>query len=435
LTRRKVLISVLAASLLAAGILVALNLSGGPLGEDSGYGGNDSGAGAYSRSALGFLLLHDILREAGFKVERRLPSQGIPTGASEAVVITRPEWLLRGDHDLGDLGRPGRLLIVLPKWDSLPDPAHRGWVGEMAPDGGGRAQGAVAFIFGGQATRRRLPEVVWADPGKPFPRNSLGVAPAFGAGAPVQLLQGGGLTPLISNEDGILLAEFALPSGKKAWILSDPDALSNLGLLLGDNLGLAMALFGEWAKGDPRPTIVFHDPATEAAAPARPEGLDLLRFLNLPNLIVAILTLLASLLLAFFGMHRFWPEGEPKPGVAFGKLGLIRNSARLIATTGREREIFLKWLSLSLEGLGRLLHAPRGVLGDRGELLAFLDHSLPRVIPGAILPSSLWAQATGMAGTAPPQRLIQCALEFYRWKETLESEPGTLRKDNPRPAR
>lgn len=430
--RKKAILTIGIAGGLVAVFLVFMTLGDG-IPED-GYGPVDPGPGSDSRSALGFLLFHDTLKEAGWKVLRRRTADGFPTGKDEALIVTRSSRFLSEENNPDDLGKPGRALVILPKFQAVEDTSHKGWVKDVSSDNGITAYRVLLFLLGDEKKDLgSTPTIVEGPLSEPFTQDILGIRPDLGD-KPAQLIRSNRMTPLVATSDGILLGELTLPGGKKAWVLSDPDILNNQGLLKGQNLEFAMALVENWALGGPKPTIVFYDPDVPGGSGTQDRQKEVPLRLRLPNILVALLALVAALLLAFFGLHRYWPEENPSDRVAFGKLGLIRNSARLITGTGREREIFLKWAAFTLDSLGRLLHAPKPVLSDRDGLLSFLDRSLPRMIPGAKLPSALWAEALrlakGAAGAAPRSQMLRCASQLHSWKETLESGPGTLGKDN-----
>jgi hypothetical protein len=151
-------------------------------------------------------------------------------------------------------------------------------------------------------------------------------------------------------------------------------------------------------------------------------------FFAYPRSIIIFLTLLVALLFVFMGLKRFWPipKMEDYP---YGKSKLIINSARLLVRGGHFRELYKRYLFLSLDSVGKLLHAPPGALSDRTKLLAFLDHDqTSRLKP---LPSLMFRQAIGAADSSDPHRLIQYATTFFQWKVELELGSQLSRTNNP----
>ncbi len=71
-----------------------------------------------------------------------------------------------------------------------------------------------------------------------FNANALNLAP--NVRTPTQLVRGDDLQPIVSSERGMLIGELN-ERGRRIWVLSDPDVISNHGLARGGNAALAVA--------------------------------------------------------------------------------------------------------------------------------------------------------------------------------------------------
>jgi hypothetical protein len=211
------------------------------------------------------------------------------------------------------------------------------------------------------------------------------------------------------------------------WILTDPDVLNNYGLLKGDNLKFSLNLIAALTKDNPKRTIVFYEPPGSYQTPNQPR-IDWKKFLKPGNLAIIIISFIVAILLAYFGLHKYWPEETNTEKVKFGKLTLIQNSARLITLSNRKKEIFQKYLDLSVDDLGKLLHVPKTALKDRNELLRILDAG--RIKVSNKKPSELYFEAIKNADALSPSQLLNYAKAFHQMKEELESGSGTFGKHN-----
>ena len=86
--------------------------------------------------------------------------------------------------------------------------------------------------------------------------------------APIQLMHGDRLQPLIGDADGMLLGELT-DRNRKIWVLSDPDVISNHGLARAGNAALAVAMIKRLRSGSG--SVVFdetvHGFISEPASP------------------------------------------------------------------------------------------------------------------------------------------------------------------------
>jgi len=185
--------------------------------------------------------------------------------------------------------------------------------------------------------------------------NSIGISPTLSG--VVQLIQSEEIKPLVGCQDGILLGEIEI-SGRQIWVLSDPDVLSNHGIVRGDNAAFMLTVIDtlrRWNNSDPDALIVFdgvlHGFQEQQASP-------LALLFGFPFVIVTILTCIAALLLVLSGMSRFGAPLVSKPALDFGKANLIGNGARLLDYAGHHSEVLVRYIGMTLHYVASALRAP-----------------------------------------------------------------------------
>src|SRR6202035_5219635 len=144
--------------------------------------------------------------------------------------------------------------------------------------------------------------------------NALGVAPQLDL--MVQMIEDGNLRPIIAGGGQMLVGERA-DRDRRIWILSDPDMLSNHGLLTGRNADFAIGLIN--ALRPPQGGVVFDETVRGYRTPS---ANPLTLMFQFPFVTVTIQILAAAALLLWATMRRF---GVPEPLPALldsGKLGL-----------------------------------------------------------------------------------------------------------------
>ena len=117
--------------------------------------GDTVGPSAYSRSAIGYAGIADVLQKLGVDVVKsRYDSLGKLTSGS-VLVIAEPRPGPATERTIRTLLKADTVLLILPKWTGAPSRKKSGWLGEAALLS--RADAAWVAAFGG-AARRRGPE-------------------------------------------------------------------------------------------------------------------------------------------------------------------------------------------------------------------------------------------------------------------------------------
>lgn len=350
-------------------------------------------SGTYSVSAIGHAGFYDFLKRMGRSVKRGLNSSRIGMIKGNAtLIVAEPPWQALRDPDPYKYFNVKRMLLVLPKWTGSQDEIKPAWLKDIYPVPLSLAQQTLALVTSrGEVFRKNWPET-WT-------HNEMGIEPA-GAGT-IQLIRSSRLVPIIGDESGILLGEYA-DGGRKVWILSDPDLLSNHGLIKGENAALMLKLVDTlrlWENKDNNAPLVFDETNHDKK---KSHGTILNLFLSFPLGMVTLLICLAALLLVWSTAGRFGIPEKMKPELDFGKTKLIDNSARLLDYAGYHGVVFKRYIKMTVNLAAKALHAPkleekalalwldrigkaRGVRESCSEILqdtARLDAANPKNLPG-----------------------------------------------------
>ncbi len=270
--------------------------------------GRNGGAHALSTSATGYSGIVRLARATGRNPQVTRDEHLLNT---KSLVILTPE---KGATDMsGVLAQRGKrpTLVVLPKWDTLVDPLHNGWVHYTGLKPTFEADGVLA-------PADKLTTVRHPSGGRPLRISTdLPQSIRLYAPRPLQTISGRGIVPLITDQDGrIVLAR--LP-GRDLFVLADPDLLSNLGMADATQAKSALELLDSLNYAD-RGSILF-DVTLNGFGHSRSP----LKLLFEPPFLAALQ-----------GVARF---GSPRPrerAIAFGKAALIDNAAMLVRKAGRQ---------------------------------------------------------------------------------------------------
>jgi len=254
--------------------------------------------------------------------------------------------------------RDAPTLFVMPKWATLPDPEHGGWVRRL---GFVPAEDPAAMLAPGVKLR------VW--------RRSSGGAPlvihhdrlrgqGFAAPRPLQVMAGPDLEPLLSDgQGGVVLARVR---DRQVYLLADPDLLDNRGMARAATAAGALAMLDALnVRGSP--DLAFD--LVMNGFDAKPNALRLM--LEPPFLAVTIAVLAALLLAGWQAFARFGPAVPPARAIAFGKAALVDNAAALVRRARAERRLGPRYAALVRELAAERLAAPPGLKDDA--LDAYLD--------------------------------------------------------------
>jgi hypothetical protein len=375
------------------------------------FGGGDSqrnavGPSAFSRSAIGYAGLAELIRRVGIPVVKRRSGDAGSTGPGKLLIVAEPPLSTAEEQGRFAFGRADRVLVILPKWQGHRSTSHSGWIADTALVPTAVADQAIAKSGASGRTARVIRPTLWTT-------NALGIAPQLGL--LVQVIEEGNLRPIVAADGYVLVGEKA-DRDRRIWILSDPDMLSNHGLLTARNAEFAIRLINTLrpAQGE----VIFDESVRGYRAPSA-NALTLM--FQFPFIIVTIQVLAAAALLLWATMTRF---GLPEPVSALldaGKQGLIRNAANLLRYSGHPEIIVANYVHSTIRGAARQLRSPPGL--DWRGLVDWLSRvgasrgvavDLPRLV-----------RRTEDLVTSKPDAaaLVDIARDTHRWKRGILNGP------------
>jgi hypothetical protein len=390
----KLVIGLIVAGLLAFAALVLLLAFGSRIGPI-----HDSRAPALSVSATGFKGLVTLVGH--FRETREISgTQNLATDDLVVVALdpnNRAEDLQR----LLDLRRDRATLIILPKWATMPDPDHRGWVRALGPYAG--PEGAA--LIGGKAEVRVSPHAVAADrfaSGRDFLEGMQIPVPGN-----VQTIGGGeDLRPLVTLPNGDAL--IARMGTQPHYVAADPDLFDNHGLRDPAQARAALALIE--ALGSRAGAPVAFDLTVYGLAEDNSPSL-LRTLLEPPFLAMTLALLIAALLAGLHGAFRFGQARREERAIAFGKAALVENSAGLIRIARRETRLGGAYAEIVRQDAARIAAAPAALQGEA------LDAYLDRLGRGDGPPFS--ALVARLAAARDKSELVAAARALFSWKKDI----------------
>ncbi len=362
-------------------------------------GGDTTGPSSFSRSAIGYAGLAEVLQQLHIDVVKsRDDSLGKLTPKS-VLVIAEPRPGGKTERIMRTLLTADTILLVLPKWIGRPSRDKPGWLGkaELLPSA---AIEWALHLVAPKAEMLQVDKAAW-------PTNAFAIEPSLDA--PIDLIRGAGLRPLIGSADAMLLGELT-DHNRTVWILSDPDIVSNHGLPRVGNAALAAAMIERLRSGAGR--VVFDETIHGfAGVPTNPLAL-LFRF---PFVIATLLGAMTVALLLWASLGRFGAPQPAPPPLNAGRQTLLQNIAKLVEFTGHQEMMIKRYVLETVRDVGRQLHAPRGLSG--AALVAWLQRvgaARGVDIDCAALVGEAERLADGRRrGAASSVRL---ARDIYRWR-------------------
>lgn len=399
----------------AAVIVFALSLYFMLGGQGNKPGVDAVGPSTFSRSAIGYAGLAELLQRLGVTVVKSQYDAPAKLGPGGVLVIAEPPLTVAAGMTAGASLEAPTVLLILPKWQGRASDSHRGWVGSAELKSLFEANWALRLVVQkGEVVR--LPEVAsWST-------NALNRIPA--PATPVQLIHSDRLRPIVASDDGILVGEL-IDKKRRFWVLADPDVMANHGLARDGNAEFAVALINALRhRGGGK--VVFDE--TIHGYVARPSNPFRLLF-EFPFVFATVQGVLAVLLLLWATIGRFGaPEAAP-PALLAGKQGLIHNAARLLAFAGYQKTIVRRYVLATIRDAARHLHAPRG-LSDQ-DLVDWLDRvgqARAVTVDCAALYREVEAMGEGRGG-GDAARLSPVARAIHQWKrEIIDGPPANSRR-------
>lgn len=359
--------------------------------EESG-GGN-----ALSKSAVGFAGIRFVLETAG--VDARIGRTPPETDRFGVVVLT-PD-ITSSRTELKALIEPGPRLIVLPKWITMSDPDHPGWVVKERA----LPKETVAFVISSIAPHAKISQRSGHTPIQfrtAFERYTRAVPDKPAQIENLQTISGKGLDACIVDERGnAILANIR---GTQAYVLADPDLFNNVGM---KDASVARAAFAlpQILRTTDRP-ISF-----DVTLNGFGQSPELLRAVFTPPILGAtICALLGAAFLAFHAFNRFGGVRLPDRAFALGKRALADNTAAVIHLMHREPAMAPRYAAATLRLTAIQLGAPRG--NPESAWIAAVEKRAGQQLRFA----SLLEESDHVRDTTG---LMQIAAKLYRWRRGI----------------
>jgi hypothetical protein len=311
--------------------------------------GHNGGAHALSNSATGY---SGIVRLALATGRNPVIVRNEPMLDTEDLVVLTPE---RGTTDMS---RPLAMrdarptLVVLPKWQTVADKTHGGWVRAVGLVPTWDPEGVLDPKYKLKIGRERS----HGAPLKTIPD----YAPAemhFTAPGALQTASGDGFRPIVADQAGHgVLLQFG---DKPFFVLADPDLLSNKGIAEERQAAAALAML-DFLNATGAKSIAFDVTLNGLGHSPSP-----LRLAFDPPFLGTTLAIAAALLLAALqALTRFGPARRPERALAFGKAALIDNTAALVRKAGREAALGARYAEMIRERAVTIFGVPSRLQGQ-----------------------------------------------------------------------
>ena len=364
-----------------------------------------SGTNSHSVSAIGHFAFAELLRDAGMTVLISGSRSPEKAGPNDVLVVAEPPIHTVSSGEISYMLQASRVLLILPKRTGIPDGDNPDWIkhATLKPL---NEVGTVLSEVSGVAQLIRRAEL------------GGGVSAVAGLQPMTtspQLIRSGTVDPIIEHENGVLVGS-VVRAGTTIWILSDPDIVSNHGLLNGDNAEFARAII-ERLRG-PGGAVVID----ETLHGFRIEPSLIRAFLTLPFVVTTILFGATIIVLAWASIGRFGSPIPARPKRQAGKFTLIDNIAALLAFGGNHVEIARRFLAQTTHTIAQTFHIPHH-LGDdqRAEWLDRIGRS--RKVADSL--KTLQQQARTLHRSKRPldSDILALAARTFRWNQEMMYGP------------
>lgn len=390
---RRLLIGWIAGAILVFAISLYFMGRGEPGGEDS------AGPSTFSRSAIGYQGIAEVLQQLAVPVVKSRSSSLEKLAPGSVLVIAEPQHTPQTEETIRALLKAPTILLVLPKWIGLPGGQKPGWLRQVAPAPLPDARWTLNLVAPRGEVARESGSISWTT-------NALQITP--NVEAPIQLVRGERLRPIIGAAQGMLVGEIS-DRDHRIWVLADPDVLSNHGIARPDNAALAVAMVNK--LGSRGGGVVFdetvHGFLVRTASPFR----LMFRF---PFVLATVQGVIAAMLLLWATLGRFGAAQVAPAPLSAGREGLLSNMAKLVEFTGHQDVMVRRYVQETIRDVASQLHAPRELAG--AAQIAWLKRiALARGVRIDCEAVLLDAQAA-TAGRRNASLLVRLARDIHQWK-------------------
>jgi hypothetical protein len=359
------------------------------------------GANALSKSAIGFAGIRYLTENCG--IETTLGRE--PAGRDRYSLVILTPGPNNTHSEIANLSGPGARLIILPKWLTMADPDHSGWVVKLDNLEENAIATLLSFDVDGAAVKRGK-GISNVRVKARYPRFDLIVPHKPQAIDTIQTVSGKNLEPDIVDGDGnTVLAQIR---GTQTYVLADPDFLDNRGIHEAPTARMALRLI-ELLRVGPRPV------SFDLTLNGFRRSPDLLRILFGPPFLGATLcALFAATLIGFHALNRFGPVQRPDRVFAFGKRALADNTAAVIRLMRREPRMAPRYAQAMLNLVAAQVGISRERLADLGWILTLEQRGAAQYRFADLCAEAALARDTG--------GLLRVATKLYQWRRGILHE-------------
>ena len=383
-----------------------------------GGGSTESvGPSAFSRSAIGYAGIADVMHRLGARVLKNRGDSIASLDPAGVLVVAEP--LNAPAQRMSTLMNAHTVLLILPKWTAQESKKHRGWISDATEVAVSTARSAAQIA---NVDVVRVPRVTsWS-------RNEIGRVPVISQGG-VQLIRSSRLRPVVGSDQGMLVGELRT-GARRLWILADPDPMQNHGLADPDNAVFSVALINALRGADGN--IVFDEVVHGLAEKARSPLRLLFEF---PFVLATLQGVIAVALLLWATVRRFGAPLPPPIELKSGKRSLIETTANLLDFARHRPIVIQRYVHEIVQDVARQLHAPAGLAEPA--LIDWLRHTArardAQIDCGAVVSRTDELVAAGRGASA---QLATLARDIFRWKrEVTDGGSGYSRIDRGDPQR
>ncbi len=351
--------------------------------------GRNGGAHALSNAAIGYSGIVRLAEATGRNPQIIRDPRKLDT---EDLVVLTPEAAATDMSKVLESRQVKPTLVILPKWETVADRFHPGWVRFVALKDRSEPDGVLA-------PKNLLKTWRYSSGGRPLV--GLSWLPAnlrFRGPKPVQTITGPDLKPLITDDQGhIVLGQIG---EHPFYVLADPDLLSNIGMRDAGQARAALELL-DFLNSTGAKSISFD--VTLNGFGHAPSPLKLA--FDPPFLAMTLAIAIAALLAGIQATARFGAARRRARAIAFGKTALIDNAAALVRKAGRHGALGPRYLDLVRERARTVFGVPLRLRDQAYD--TYLDR-----LGGRARFSELAEQARV---ATDPRAMLQAAQALHHW--------------------
>lgn len=361
-----------------------------------------AGENVLSKSAIGYAGIRSLLEKLDIDV---VASREPPTSGQFSLVVLTPELIASDPSRLAQLAGLGPRLIVMPKWSTIPQPFHPGWVAKLGLLDTGYLKALLANLVA-NASFSREPDMRAVRLSARFQEFSAIAAQGTVDIVSLQTISRTGLEFDVVDQKG--RAVLAHVPRTQIFILSDPDLMDNLAIGKPATARIGIEIIRALRVGD-KPVSFDLTLNGLGNSPS-----VLLAVFSPPLLGATLCAILAAVLIGIQSFHRFGPGVRRDRVFAFGKRALADNTAAVIRLMRRQPRMATRFAQTCVNLVAAHAGHPRGGLGT----LSWLRQLEQRAGVTRSF-SELNADAQQVETVSA---LLSIAKKLYQWRQEVLNE-------------